>query len=115
MSIKLRLALLLGLLLLGFLGTLLLVRSLEGEELAQMLGDERRARSQWLSHWVDATTRELPEFVSDVAQSDEFASLLALADTDGVRKKIESNLSEANVAALWIVRPNGTVRLAFNG
>jgi signal transduction histidine kinase len=113
MSIKLRLGLLLGLLLLGFLATLVVLRVLEHRELEQMLGDERRTRSQLLSHWVDLASRELPLFANDAAQSEEFSNLLNLADTDAGRKKIEASLTSAGATALWIVRANGTPRLAF--
>ncbi len=60
MSIKLRLATLLGLLLLGFLAALVAVRTLERRELEQMVANDRRARIQLLNHWIDATTRALP-------------------------------------------------------
>src|SRR5437868_8869356 len=80
MRIQRRLALLLALLLLGFVGALWILRGMARSEMEQMMGTERRARSQLLTHWIDATSRELPQFVADAAQSAEFAQLIASPD-----------------------------------
>lgn len=114
MSIKLRLALLLGLLLVGFAATLAILHRLERNELEQMLGNERRTRSQLLSHWVDLAARELPQFASDAAQSTEFAQLIGQAGLAANRRKIEESLASANADTLWIVQPDGTPRLTFS-
>jgi signal transduction histidine kinase len=113
MSIKTRLALLLGLLLLGFLAVLLLLRTMESRGLAQMASDDRRSRAQLLHHWIDLTDRVLPQFVADAAQSEEFAGLLAQAQTDTTREKIEASLASSGLSALWIVAPDGTPRFSF--
>jgi signal transduction histidine kinase len=113
MSIKTRLALLLGLLLLGFVAVLVLLRAMERRGLAQMVGDDRRSRAQLLHHWIDLTDRALPQFVADAAQSEEFAGLLAQAQTDTARQKIEASLASSGLSALWLVAPEGTPRVTF--
>jgi signal transduction histidine kinase len=112
MSIKRRLALLLGLLLLGFAITWAVVRSFARIELDEMVGGERRTRSLLLGHWIDVATRELPQFASDAAQSSEFARLIADSDP-AARRRIESDLEANGFAALWIVGPDGAPRLEF--
>src|SRR5437868_6841322 len=112
MRIQRRLALLLALLLLGFVGALWILRGMARSEMEQMMGTERPARSQLLTHWIDATSRELPQFVADAAQSAEFAQLIASPDA-AARKKISADLETNGNAALWIVRADGTPRLEF--
>ncbi len=111
MSIKLRLATLLGLLLLGFLAALVAVRTLERRELEQMVANDRHARIQLLNHWIDATTRALPQFAADAAQSDALELLLTPAATETGRKQIETYLRSSGVNALWIVSEGGLPRL----
>lgn len=111
MSIKLRLATLLGLLLLGFLAALVAVRTLERRELEQMVANDRHARIQLLNHWIDATTRALPQFAADAAQSDALEPLLTPAATETGRKQIETYLRSSGVTALWIVSEDGLPRL----
>jgi signal transduction histidine kinase len=110
MSIKRRLALLLALLLAGFVVTWVVLRTFARRELEEMVGSERRARSQLLAHWIDAATRDLPEFVSDAAQSEEFRRLISQADAAASRR-IEADLEANAFAALWVVRPDGTPKL----
>jgi hypothetical protein len=109
MSIKLRIGLLLGLLLLGFGATLLILRSFERQELNRIAEEDRRARAQLLNHWIDLTDRALPDFTAEVAQADEFATLLAASAEIGLGK-IAANLEAANIDALWVVGADGKVR-----
>lgn len=113
MSIKLRLALLLGLLLLGFLAALMAVRTLEHQELAQMVANDRQTRIQLLNHWIDAATRSLSQFGAEAAQSEAFDLLLQQADSAAARKQIDGYLRSAGVSGLWIVSEGGTPRRQF--
>ena len=61
MSIKARLALLLGFLLAGLLIALLWLRHLERVELEHLTANERSTRAQLLNHWIDFTSRALPQ------------------------------------------------------
>lgn len=113
MSIKLRLALLLGLLLLGFIGAFLVLRVLERRELEQMLAEDRRARSQLLNHWVDLASRALPQFATEAAQSEDFAGLLARGENEESPQKISAALGQAGAHFLWIMRGDGTPRAEY--
>jgi signal transduction histidine kinase len=64
-----------------------------------------------LGHWIDVTTRELPEFTAAAADSEEFARLIASADA-AARTKLQASLEASSLEALWIVRPDGTARVA---
>lgn len=107
MSIKLRLTLLVSLLLLGFLATYLVLRVLERKEVEHMAGEERRARAQLLTHWIDLTSRALPQFVGDAAQSEEFATLLANASSPETERKISASLTSAGLDFLWVINAQG--------
>ena len=112
MSIKVRLALLLGFLLAGLLGALLWLRHLERAELENLAANERDTRTQLLNHWIDFTGRALPQLAADTVQSDEAVQLLGQPDSEAMRKKIELTLGSAGATGLWILRADGASRLA---
>ncbi len=114
MSIKTRIALLLGLLLLGFLGTLLALRILERREWEQLVADDRRARSQLLNHWVDITGRALPQFADEVAQAEDVVALAGGAESEANRQKLEALLQQSAIDMLWVMRADGTPRAEFS-
>src|SRR4051812_39198639 len=107
MTIKLRFALLLGLLLGGLLLTLIVLRVMEQRELAALLGSERESRVQLLSHWLDTTSRGLPQFTTDTAQGDELSVFLVGVPPAELRAKLEHGLAAAGVQWLWILSANG--------
>jgi len=113
MSIKLRLTLLLGLLLLGFLGTLAVLRVLENRAMAQLAAEDRRARTQLLEHWIDFTNRALPQAASDLAQSDDFAAALASAAPANAAQKIQAYLAQSGIDELWVIGADGRPRGRF--
>lgn len=110
MSIKLRLALLLGFLLLGFFAAILLLRHFEEAEKAELVASDRDTRARLLGHWLDATGRILPQFTLETAQSEEFAKLLAAPDAAATRTAVREGLAIFGAQALWILRSDGTVR-----
>src|SRR5688572_29518855 len=112
MSIKTRLALLLGFLLLGFLAVWLVSREIERREQAEMLSDARRSRVLTLNHWIDLTGRSLPQIASEFAQSAELNSTLQGA-TPEFQTKIARELQQAGVAKMWLLQSDGTPRLAI--
>ena len=111
MTIKLRFALLLSLLLGGFLLAIVVLRALERTELQRMLADERQSRAQFLNHWIDLTSRALPQFAADTAQSDELGLLFAPVTGAAARQKLSASLAAAGVSSLWILRPDGSVAM----
>ena len=65
MSIKTRLALLLGVLLVVFLFSLLLLRRFERQQLEVMLARSRPDRVELIARWVDLTGQSLRQFSYD--------------------------------------------------
>jgi signal transduction histidine kinase len=110
-SIKLRLSLLLGLLLLGFLALLVTLRLIERRELEHMLAEDRQTRAQLLDHWIDFAARALPQFAAETAQSEEFARLVAQPDANTAREKIAAELAAARIDAAWMLEASGRVQL----
>jgi signal transduction histidine kinase len=115
MSIKLRLGLLLGALLLGLLATLVWVRRAEQAERVSWLDAERDARSQLLGHWMEMTSRALPDLAAELSQSEDFARLVTQSDPARAREQIANALAPARASALWVVRDDGRPRLAATG
>ncbi len=113
MSIKLRLALLLGLLILGFLAALLALGLLEQRERSEMLARERQARTLILNHAIDFASRSLPQFVTEAAQAGEFVPAVAHPELPESRRQIESQLTATGLSTLWLMRGDGTVRARF--
>jgi signal transduction histidine kinase len=111
MSIKLRLALLLGFLLLGFLGAMLWLGHLEEGEKDRLLANDRETRARLLGHWLDSVGRVLPQFTVETAQSEEFARLLANPADATFQQKVREALDTFGARSLWILRADGTARV----
>ncbi len=108
MTIKLRFALLLSLLLGGFLLALMVLRGLERAEIQRMLAAERQSRALLLNHWIDVTGRALPQFAADTAQAEELDALFSPATAPAARGKLATSLAAAGVTALWILKGDGS-------
>ncbi|MDE3083931.1 MAG: hypothetical protein KGJ37_01765, partial [Verrucomicrobiota bacterium] len=109
MSIKLRFALLLGFLLVGFLAVLWALHWSEAKQAENMLGDVRRDRVAVLDHWLDASTRSLQEVAADYAQTEELAKFAARPDAAWATANFQAILTHSGLQALWIVRADGTL------
>lgn len=107
MSIKKRLALLLGLLLLTFFGAWLVLAQLERKELADVLGNARASRVQMLNHWIDSSGRALPQFASEYSHAEELAGLTTQSADADATLKIRQLLVSAGTDDLWVVAANG--------
>ncbi len=111
MTLKLRFALLLGFLLGGFLIALAVLRGLERASSAALVRNDREARAQLLSHWIDVTSRALPLFAGDLAQSEEFVGLLNRPEVGSdAREKISASLASAGATWLWVLGEDGKPR-----
>lgn len=111
MSIKLRLALLLGLLLLVFVFCLLALRALEQRQLAEAVTSARRDDAKLLGNWIDLRSDSLRRFADDAAA---WPDLLAYAADPAARPRwpvanLDPLLARNGIRSLWIVRPDGTV------
>ncbi len=114
MTIKLRFALLLGMLLGALVLTWLLVEKMQEGARNETARNERQGRATLINHWIDAAGRELPNLAADFAQSDEFVALVANASAAAAQEKISATVAKFNIESLWIVRADSsTASLAF--
>src|SRR5688572_7943283 len=111
MSIKTRFALLLGLLLLGFISSWLVLRKLERIESEQVFEQARSERGQILRHWLDFSARALPQFAAEHERSKELELLRSETVSPETRARIANALESAGLQVLWMLRQNGTPSL----
>lgn len=111
MSIKLRLALLLGLLLLVFLFCLVALRALERRQIAEAISAARRDDARLIENWLDLRASSLRRFVDDTAGWENLAAFAAdpAARRDWARRNLDVLLSRYGVDALWLAGPDGKV------
>ncbi|HEY0968177.1 MAG TPA: CHASE4 domain-containing protein [Opitutaceae bacterium] len=109
MSIKFRLALLLGLLLVVFLLSLLVLRSFEDQQLKVMLASSQRDNVELIERWIDLTGQSLRQFAYDYSLWDDTVQYVAKPDPAWAKINLEASLPNFNAHALWIMRPDGSV------
>ncbi len=111
MSIKLRLALLLGLLLLVFVFCLFALRTLEERQLDEAVSSARRDDSALLGNWLDLRAAALRRFTEDVAAWPEVSAFAAdpVALTAWPAENLDPMLAKYGVDALWLTRSDGSV------
>jgi hypothetical protein len=92
---NLRLALLLGLLLLAFLASLLALRHFELRQSEQMLANIRQSRISLLERFIDLTGDSLRQFANDYSQWDDMVGYVNHADPAWAEVNVDlSNLTE---------------------
>ncbi|HTJ79580.1 MAG TPA: sensor histidine kinase [Rariglobus sp.] len=106
MSIKIRLWLLLGGLLIGLLAAMFSLQWLENRATKDLRDDARQTRVQELSRWLDITSRSLAQSAGDLAQSEQFLQLSAHPSGDA-SVKIASELAKNKVQSLWVLNAGG--------
>jgi signal transduction histidine kinase len=109
MSIKLRLALLLGLLLVVFLAALFLLRRLEKQQLEAMLASSQRDSIELLDRWLDLTGQSLRQFAYDYSLWDEMVAFVESPDAEWARVNLDASLPNFNAHAVWVMKPDGSV------
>lgn len=116
MSIKLRLALLLGLLLLVFGFCVFALRALESRQLAEAIAVARRDDIDLVENWIDLRASSLRRFVDDTARWDELATYVAATSARGdwPATQLDPLLPRYGIDFLWLARLDGTV-LHFAG
>jgi signal transduction histidine kinase len=115
MSIKLRLGLLLGLLLLVFVFCVLAFRAVEAREIAAALAAARREEAALLGKWLDLRSASLRRFADDALAWEELAAFATApaARPDWARERLEPSLPDYGVDGLWITGPDGELRHAI--
>jgi signal transduction histidine kinase len=109
MSIKLRFALVLGMLLLIFLGCLTVLRLLEKEQLTEALATSQRDATDMLERWLDLNGSSLRQFTDDYSRWDELAAFVKTRDTNWAEINVHQSLAGFNVHDTWVLTPEGAL------
>lgn len=111
MSIKLRLALLLGLLLLVFLFCLLALHALERRQVAEAVAAARRDDARLIENWLELRASSLRRFIDDTAGSEQLAAFAAAPDAQPgwAAARLDPLLPRYGVDALWLAAADGTI------
>ena len=106
MSIKGRLALLLGVLLVAFLSVLLTLRQMERSRADEMREESMQAGQLELQQWINQANQPLQRFVRDFGEWKEMASYIRQPDPTWA----DANLKENSMAELRSPRGVGARR-----
>jgi signal transduction histidine kinase len=106
-SLKLRLALLLGGLLVAFLASLQFLRVLERDRGEQLRRDSLVANELVLKNWIDLTSEPIRRFARDFAQWDQLRDFAARPDLAWAETHLRPNLARHGATALWVVDASG--------
>jgi hypothetical protein len=111
MSIKLRLALLLGLLLLVFVFSLVALRTLERRQIAESVSAARRDDAQLAENWIDLRAASLRQFMDDVSAWPALAAFASEPEktSDWALRHLDPLLNHYGADALWLVGTDGRV------
>ncbi|HEY0946576.1 MAG TPA: CHASE4 domain-containing protein [Opitutaceae bacterium] len=112
MSIKIRLALLLGLLLVAFLISLALLRRIESEQLERMLANSQRDGIELMERWLDLTGQSLRQFANDYSLWDDMVSFVNHPDPAWARINLAESLPNFNAYAAWVLGADGSLLYA---
>ncbi|HTL68423.1 MAG TPA: CHASE4 domain-containing protein [Lacunisphaera sp.] len=107
MSIRLRLLLVLGLLLVAFAGALYQLRRAEQDHIARMVEGVRDDSRMQLAHWADLTGVSLRQFTSDFADWSETAAFLEKPDPAWAKAHLDESLPAYGLDAAWLLQADG--------
>ena len=112
MSIKARLALLLGLLLVAFMATLQVLHEVERTQAAQLLTESVKSNQLALERWVDLTNQPLQRFALDYSQWHELQNFIARPDPAWADTNLRQVLPNYEAHALWLLDAQGSLLYA---
>lgn len=112
MSIKARLALLLGLLLVTFLAALQILRHLERTRAEELLVDTMQANQMALQRWIDLLAQPTRRLGQDYGQWNDLARFVAQPDPAWAELNLHQALPGYETHALWVTDPQG--RLVYS-
>ncbi len=107
MSIKARLALLLGLLLVTFLAALQILRQLERARAAELLADTMQANRVALQLWTDLLAQPTQRLGRDYSQWNDLVRFVAQPDPAWAEANLHQALGGYETHALWVTDPQG--------
>lgn len=111
MTVKTRFSLLLGLLCLGFWGSLLALWLYERDETATILDDVSRQRNELLDRLITLTGYPLEQFAQDYSRWTEAVQFVERPAPDAAWAEINlgTSLNTFNAAAAWVLKPDGRI------
>ncbi|MBI2518721.1 MAG: hypothetical protein HYV95_17740 [Opitutae bacterium] len=109
MSIRLRLLVVMGVLLLALGAAIFMLRRAEQEQIGRILASVHQEARQQMTHWVQAAALPMRQFTQDYAPWRETAEFLARPDEAWARKNLEPNLPVYGLDAVWVLRRNGSL------
>ena len=107
MSIKARLALLLGALLVAFMVTLQILHQLERSQAAQLLAESVKSNQLAVERWIDLTNQPLQRFAQDYSQWAELRNFIAHPDPAWADTNLRQVLPHYEAHALWLFDAQG--------
>jgi signal transduction histidine kinase len=109
MSIKARLAMLIGALLVAFAATLFGLRVLGNRKARELFTAARDASSQSLDRSIDLTRKPLTQFLRDYVEWPEMRRYFSEPNPGWAAMNLQQNLPNYGADAVWVLRPDGGV------
>jgi signal transduction histidine kinase len=109
MSIKARLLMLCGVLLVAFAATLFGLRVLGDRKARELRAEARESSRQDLERWIDLTRKPLTQFLRDYAEWDEMKGFFNEPNPGWAAANLHRNLPAYGAHAVWALRPDATV------
>lgn len=107
MSIKLRFALLLGMLLVIFLSCLAALRLFENQKLTEALAASQRDASNVLERWLDLDGSSLRQFTDDYSRWDELIAFTESHDLAWADINLRQSMGGFNIQDVWVLTTEG--------
>jgi signal transduction histidine kinase len=107
MSIKVRMTLLLGVLLVAFLGVMQLLRQAEKARAVELRRETVQMSIQSLQQWINLSNQPLQRFVRDFGEWPEMRAFLENRDPAWAATNLQQNLGTYEAHALWVLTEKG--------
>jgi len=107
MSVKVRMTILLGLLLLAFLGALQVLRLGERERMGELQRESAQSNLRTLQQWINLTNQPLQHFARDFSSWTEMSAFLDRPDAAWAETNLRPNLASYGAHALWVLNARG--------
>lgn len=107
MSIKVRMTLLLGVLLVAFLGVMQLLRQGEKARAVELRRETVQLGLQSLQQWINLSNQPLQRFARDFSEWPEMAAFLGHRDATWAETNLRQNLKTYEAHALWVLSEKG--------
>jgi signal transduction histidine kinase len=107
MSLKIRLALLLGVLLVAFMATLQVLHWVERRQAENLLNESVKSNELAIQRWIDLTNQPLQRFAQDYSRWPELVDFLHQPNAGWADSNLRSALPNYEAHALWVLDGNG--------